>query len=196
MNCKPFLLLCIAALSPGALADIHKCRVDGKIVYTDQVCADNKSLPFTLTELNTTASTQVSYKGNIWLTDNNGYSVASDASVKENTPVLIYGYTDWCGYCKKLNQVYFNDVAVQKTLAQFIKVKLNPEHSGTDDRLFKSWGGRGYPTLYVQYPHQQPREIQQPFTTKNGVPAMMSTEEFRGVLQSYLKTGTPAENAL
>jgi thiol-disulfide isomerase/thioredoxin len=181
------LLLFLALLSSGVMADIHKCEMDGKVVYTDKECAENKSLAFKLADLNTTPATEVTYKGSRWLRDNDGYALASDASVTENAPVLIYGHTDWCGYCKQLDSTLLSDSDVKNTLAQFIKVDFNPEHSAKDDRLFKSWGGRGYPTLFIQYPHQTPQKINNPFTQVNGRFAMQSKETFIAQLQTYLK---------
>jgi thiol-disulfide isomerase/thioredoxin len=180
-----FLLITLLPIS--VQADIHKCAVDGKIVYTDEECADNKSLAFTLTDINTTPATDVSYKGSRWLRDNNGYALATDASVTENAPIFIYGHTDWCGYCKKLDGTLLSDSDVKNVLAQFIKVDLNPEHSTKDDRLFKSFGGRGYPSLFIQYPHQAPQKIKNPFTQVNGKFAMQSKEAFIAQLQIYLK---------
>lgn len=158
----PFFFLAMLFIPSVSIADINKCLLDGRIVYTDQACPDKQALPFTPVDLNTATATEVTYTGNLWLKDRNGYQIASDASAKTNTPVLVYVYTDWCGYCKRLEQNYFADKAVQGTLAKFIKVRLNPEHSSADQQLFKTWGGSGYPTLYVQYPGQTPGRIPQP----------------------------------
>jgi len=186
-RCSPFLIALIVALLPAvSLADIHKCLVDGKIVYTDQECADNKSVPFQLPDINAAPSLKISYKGDTWLKDHSGYELASDASVTENTPVLIYGHTDWCGYCKKLDRTLLDNFTVQKTLSKFIKVSINPEHSTDDDKLFKSWGGTGYPTLFIQRPNQAPQKIPQPYVQKDGRWVMMSSAEFITQLQTYL----------
>jgi thiol-disulfide isomerase/thioredoxin len=184
---KPMFFLFIALLSSSVMADIHKCDVDGKVVYTDKECAENQSLAFKLADLNTTPATEVSYKGSLWLKDNNGYALATDASVMENAPVLIYGHTAWCGYCKKLDSTLLSDSDVKNTLSQFIKVDFNPEHSAKDHDLFKSWGGRGYPALFIQYPHQAPQKINNPFARINGKFAMLSKEDFIAQLQVYLK---------
>ena len=43
-------------------------------------------------------------------------------------PVLIYFYTDWCIYCKKMNSEVFNDSEVSEYMNEnYISVRVNPE---------------------------------------------------------------------
>jgi thiol-disulfide isomerase/thioredoxin len=184
---KTLLFFFVTLLPTTLWADIHKCIIDGKTVYTDQDCGDHQSLPFELIDINTTAATSTSYKGSIWLMDNNGYTIASEASVAEKAPVLIYGYTDWCQYCKKLEAMYFNDYKVNNVLAKFIKVKLNPEHSAKDKQLFNSMNGTGYPTLFIKYPNQAPQKIRLPSFKGGDASTPAAKEEFIAMLQTHLK---------
>lgn len=46
---------------------------------------------------------------------------------KENRPVLVDFYTDWCGYCKKLDQNTFVDKEVVELASKAIPVKVNGE---------------------------------------------------------------------
>lgn len=108
-------------------------------------------------------------------------------SAKEKAPIFIYGYTDWCGYCKKLQRDIFQDSSVQKVLDRFIKVKINPEHSAEDKALFSSWGGRGYPTLYIQpNSNSSPARTSGPFTKKDGKWKLMTKSGFISMLQARL----------
>jgi len=118
----------------------------------------------------------------------------------EKLPVLIYGYTDWCGFCKKLEKTYFNDYEINKTLAQFIKVRINPENSSKDKQLFKSLGGRGYSTLFIQHPNQPLQRIDDPFVLlKNGKRGEVAPQNYLQVFLQHLKpceqvTDTAAKN--
>lgn len=50
---------------------------------------------------------------------------------KENKLLLVDFYTDWCGWCKKMDATTYEDENVVKFLkANFVAVKLNPEEEG------------------------------------------------------------------
>ncbi len=164
MASRTLVLLTLLLLPVLSQADIYKCLVNGKVIYTDQECPDNQVSDFKITDLNSGGATEITYTGSIWFKDSSGYARAIEAGKKENLPVLIYGYTDWCGFCKRLEKNYFTHHEVNKSLGRFIKVKLNPEHSAKDKQLFQSLGGTGYPTLFVQHPNQPLVRISTPFT--------------------------------
>lgn len=53
-------------------------------------------------------------------------------AVKENKLVLVDFYTDWCGWCKKMDATTYEDKKVIEFLnANFVAVKLNPEKEGS-----------------------------------------------------------------
>ena len=59
--------------------------------------------------------------------------------------VLIDFYTDWCGYCKKLDREVFPDPRVVKALAQVVPVQINAEREGLT--LARKFGVTSFPTL-------------------------------------------------
>lgn len=63
-----------------------------------------------------------------WLSFNEGLEKAS----KESKMIIIDFYTDWCGWCKKMDKDTYNKSAViAKINEKFIPVKLNPEKAGS-----------------------------------------------------------------
>lgn len=182
------LLACLAVgLAPFCRADVHKCIVTGKIVYTDQICPDAQAAPLELPALNGAGATEVTYTGSLWLKDHYGYERAISAAAEEKLPVLIYAYTDWCGYCKTLESSYFKHTAIDKTLRKIIKVKINPEHSNADRLLFKNLGGSGYPALWIKPPDQPAQRIQDPFIQmENGRRANLTADTFNKYLLQAL----------
>jgi len=72
---------------------------------------------------------------------------ALKASKKQGKPVFIDAYTDWCGWCKKLDKSTFADARVIETLnSKFIVIKMNMEE-GEGPEVAQKYGINGYPTL-------------------------------------------------
>jgi thioredoxin-related protein len=72
-----------------------------------------------------------------------------DAAMKQakatGRPVMVDFYTDWCGYCKKLDAEVYTDAQVIRTSGKFISVKLNAEKEGfTQARKYQV---TGFPTI-------------------------------------------------
>ncbi len=79
------------------------------------------------------------------------------AAAKEGKYGFVSVYTDWCGYCRMLDQKTFRAEAVVKELRKnFISVKLNAESeaqvswmgsTSSMKQLASKWGVTGFPTL-------------------------------------------------
>ncbi len=62
--------------------------------------------------------------------------------------VMVDIYTDWCGWCKKLDRdVYTNPQVEEKLTKDFVAVKINPEKSAGGAQLARQFGTRGYPHI-------------------------------------------------
>jgi thiol-disulfide isomerase/thioredoxin len=180
------LLLLAFYLVPGSsLSAINKCLIDGKVVYTNDDCpGQGRTIDI---EPPPKKSEKRAFVPSGWLLGAQGYEDALRLSARHDIPILVYAYTDWCGYCRRLEASLLRDVAVNRTLAGFVKVKINPEDSSENDRLFKQWGGRGFPTLFVQaVSGDRPVRLRGPFTKHNGRWALMSRGEFMRLLDSHL----------
>jgi uncharacterized protein YyaL (SSP411 family) len=64
-------------------------------------------------------------------------------------PFFIDIYTDWCGWCKKMDATTFKEEKVIESLSDFYCVKLNAEQRDTisfmgKDYVFKPNGSRGF----------------------------------------------------
>ena len=61
---------------------------------------------------------------------------------------MVDVYTDWCGWCKKLDRDVYADAKVSEKLAKnFVAVKINPEKTSRAAQLAKQFGTRGYPHI-------------------------------------------------
>ena len=76
------------------------------------------------------------------------YDSALAQAKKDKKLVMVDIYTDWCGWCKKLDRDTYADKGVQAKLAKdFIAVKVNPEKDEASAKLQQQFGGRGYPFI-------------------------------------------------
>ncbi len=96
--------------------------------------------------------------GPVWRDWNSGLREAATAG----RPVLVDVYTDWCTWCKRMDQDVYTRPAVREYLAQhFVMVKLNAEYSTparydgkqyTSRTLAERFRVNGYPTTIFLRP--------------------------------------------
>jgi len=111
------------------------------------------------------AAAAVAWAANVWAESvrwESNYDDALRKAKQEKKLVMVDVYTDWCGWCKKLDRdVYTDRQVVEKLNKNFIAVKINPERSATGKKLAKEFGVRGYPNIIFldatgKKLHQQP----------------------------------------
>ncbi len=76
-----------------------------------------------------------------WL---HSYEDAISKAKSEEKPLMIDIYTDWCGWCKKLDKDTFTDSKVIELSASFVCLKVDGDKS---EELTKKYDVRGYPTI-------------------------------------------------
>ncbi len=88
-----------------------------------------------------------------WWSFNDGMAEAQKSGKK----VMIDVYTDWCGWCKKMDKDTYSDGSVADYLTKkYVAVKLNAESSKTleyrgkaytERELAQAFGINGYPSI-------------------------------------------------
>lgn len=63
----------------------------------------------------------------------------------ENRLVMVDVYTDWCGWCKKLDREVFASGRVADAAKGIVAVRVNAEEGGED--VARRYGVSGYPTI-------------------------------------------------
>ena len=63
----------------------------------------------------------------------------------ERKVVMLDVYTDWCGWCKKLDRETYGDVRVAAALKNVISIRVNAEKGG--ESVAAKYGVRGFPTV-------------------------------------------------
>lgn len=65
---------------------------------------------------------------------------------EENKPILVDLYTDWCIYCKDLENKIFPSKDVASELEKFVAVRINGDESR---EVVAKYSVRGYPTILL-----------------------------------------------
>jgi thiol:disulfide interchange protein len=69
---------------------------------------------------------------------------------KENhSKVIVDVYTDWCGWCKKMDKNIYTDPKVVALSSRYIFLKLDAEDGGQGERFTRKMNVRGYPTTII-----------------------------------------------
>jgi thiol-disulfide isomerase/thioredoxin len=84
-----------------------------------------------------------------WRSGASGYKDAVDESKSSHAPLVVYFYTDWCGYCRRLDSQYLGSSEMQQFLSTASKVKVNPESGQAERDLANQFGVSGYPAFFV-----------------------------------------------
>ncbi|MEK6324397.1 MAG: thioredoxin family protein [Acidobacteriota bacterium] len=63
--------------------------------------------------------------------------------------IVVDVYTDWCGWCKKMDKTIYTDPAIVALSRQQVFVKVNAEDRGEGQSFAKDMGVNGYPTTII-----------------------------------------------
>ena len=78
------------------------------------------------------------------------YEQALKHAQSENQLLIAYLFTDWCGYCRKMEKNTFSDADVIATMGQeYTWLRLNAETDPDGVRLKERFGISGYPAVLV-----------------------------------------------
>jgi thiol:disulfide interchange protein len=85
-----------------------------------------------------------------WYQGADGYERAVAEQKSTSQPIVLYFYTEWCGYCKQLDREVLSTAKFGTTYPSVIKVKVNPEKDGrAASALAERYEIRGFPTIFV-----------------------------------------------
>ncbi|MBN3038460.1 MAG: thioredoxin family protein, partial [Candidatus Omnitrophica bacterium] len=66
------------------------------------------------------------------------------AAQQQNKPLMVDFFTEWCGFCNKLNRETFSSAQVSSLAVDFICVKVDADN---DRKATEEYGIRGFPTV-------------------------------------------------
>ncbi len=89
------------------------------------------------------------------------YADAVAKAKKQNKPLYLHFTTDWCGWCRRIEQDTYTDTKAKKALEHFVPASLDctvprgqePSKQAKINRdLMQKYGGSGYPFLAMVTP--------------------------------------------
>src|SRR6185503_878086 len=87
----------------------------------------------------TTAATQPAsaFDPGGWLQGADGLYGALASIKKEPTPppMVVYFYTDWCGYCRQFERELLGTAPVRKYFEDVVAVRINPEAGARERQI-------------------------------------------------------------
>ncbi len=78
----------------------------------------------------------------VWSKD---WAEAEKQAASSGKPIMIDFFTDWCGWCKRLDKDTYTHADVVKISREFVNLKTDAEREGKD--LAKKYGVSGFPTI-------------------------------------------------
>jgi thioredoxin-related protein len=109
------------------------------------------------------------------------FQEARAQAAASNRPILISFYTDWCGWCKRLDRDVYPDRRVETLSRRFVMLRLNAEREGT--ALAQHFEVRGLPNIVLLQPSGQKMEQ---------IPGYMSAADFARMMEGVLARVGPA----
>lgn len=86
-------------------------------------------------------------KGSIvWHRD---FREAAELARSQGKLIVADVYTDWCGWCKKMDMNIYRDPAMVAMSHQQIFIKVNAEDGGQGQKFAKQMRVKGYPTTII-----------------------------------------------
>lgn len=87
-----------------------------------------------------------------WYTKASDFKKVEQAAKKKDKPYILFFYTDWCGYCKKMNKKYLSNNKIKQLLSKYHKIKINPDKGEEEHALANQKGVGGYPDFRIVHP--------------------------------------------
>ncbi len=101
-----------------------------------------------------------------WLT----LAEARVEAARQEKPIFVDVYADWCGPCKQMERTVFPTDSVHDLLTgRFVLAKINGDDPVTGDSLKKQFGIRAYPTYIVLSPTGKERKRRVGFVNKTNL---------------------------
>ncbi len=102
----------------------------------------------------------------------------------EPSALVVYFYTDWCGYCRQFEAELLATERMQEWFANGVAVRINPEAGDVERQVARYYGVQGYPGFFVHNAEAGTFAKVQRMMMENGRPRLKTPEEFIATLEA------------
>jgi thiol-disulfide isomerase/thioredoxin len=115
-----------------------------------------------------------------WLQGADGLYGALESLKETDTapPMVVYFYTDWCGYCRQFERELLGTVPVKKYFEEVLAVRINPEQGAEERQIADYYGVSGYPAFFVHSNKSKTLSRIERMRLEGGQPRLMTPDEF------------------
>ena len=118
-----------------------------------------------------------------WLQDSDGMFDAIRSVEEVSKPMVVYFYTDWCGYCRQFERELLGTPEVKEYFSEVLTVRINPENGDREREIAEYYGVNGYPGFFVHSGTSRTLSRVDRMLVENGQPRLMAPEEFIAACQ-------------
>ena len=93
-------------------------------------------------------------------------------------PMVVYFYTDWCGYCRQFERELLGTSEVKEYFSEVLTVRINPESGAQERQLADYYGVHGYPGFFVHSGSSKTLSKVERMVLEDGRPRIMAPGEF------------------
>jgi len=124
-----------------------------------------------------------------WHENAKGFELALDEALETETPLAVYFYTDWCGYCRQLEREVLYRAETEDYMRHVTKVRINPEKGQTENQIAQRYGVYGFPSFYFHAGPGHEAKRLSGRVKRDGEWQMQTPEEFVETMQSLVDGG-------
>ena len=121
----------------------------GYLIYNSSHSDDENVSPTPIPHNNTTTPSEYTFVDANGLTWYNSYEKGKAEAARTSRPIILDLYTEWCHWCKVMDEQTYSDPAVKSEMGNFVLIKIDGDkHPG----LVSSFSVTGYPTILLLGP--------------------------------------------